>query len=215
MDITTNITTNYKKYYQAIEPMMMKPKNRSYSTIIFFFLVLALFGWYAIRPTVQTILYLRREIADKRKLNVQMDEKINALIQAQSILETQKEALNLVGNAIPKDPQAMQLVKKLHEIANSSEASISGLQIGSVPVTEASGAALGTQNKKIGVTYVEFPITLAVSGSYQSISRFIDTVISLRRTFVVSSLSFTNNKGTKTLGPLQVAMKIIAYFETP
>ena len=66
----------YKRYYLSMEPVLTKPVNQAYTAIIFSFLAVSLFGWYAIRPTVQTIVTLKREIADKTVLNKQMEDKI-------------------------------------------------------------------------------------------------------------------------------------------
>jgi len=77
----------YKKYYLNLVPLLQQPVSRAYTTIIFSFLAISLFGWYAIRPTMQTIFELKREIADKTDLNQKMEEKISALIEAQAVYQ--------------------------------------------------------------------------------------------------------------------------------
>ena len=80
----------YRKYYHSLEPVLAKPRSKAYTTIVFSFLAVSLFGWYAIMPTIQTILFLQREIKDKTQLSTQMEDKIAALIEAQSYYQDRK-----------------------------------------------------------------------------------------------------------------------------
>ncbi len=52
----------FRRYYQRLGPFLTKQKNSQSTAAIFSLLAVSLFGWYAVRPTVPTILSLRREI---------------------------------------------------------------------------------------------------------------------------------------------------------
>jgi len=210
-----NLPNQYKKYYQQLEPMLAKPKTRTYSTVIFFFLVVALFGWYAIRPTIQTILYLRREIIDKKEINEKMDTKINALIQAQALLENVQTKLPLAADAIPQNPEAIDVVRVIRDLASQAGASISAIQVSAVPVIVESSAS--ASSKAFAVKNVEFSITASIEGTYQTLSSFFTNLISMRRVFVIDSLTFSTNKSSQTVvaSPLiQLNMKVLTYYQT-
>ncbi len=181
-----NFARRYRRYYQSLEPMMEKPKTRLYSTIIFFFMVISLFGWYAIRPTINTILYLRREIADKTEVNKKMDDKINALIQAQSAYEAIEAKLPLLDEAIPKDPNVFPYVIRLRELAKETGATISATQVSSSPIA----AEVLPGNKKPAVSKpTPLGISFTVSGTYMSVKQFLDGLSQLRRLGSIDSLT--------------------------
>jgi len=211
-----NLPEQYRKYYHSVEPLLAKPKTRMYSTVIFFFLVVALFGWYAVKPTIQTILSLRREIVDKKTVNQKMDEKIAALIEAQSVLDAIGQRVSYIEDATPQNPDAVVVVRQLRDIAANAGASISALQVASVPVLPGASASA---TKSSTVKQINFPITLSIEGTYQTLSTFLESVLAIRRVFIIDSISFSPNKkqdmGTPTSPSIQLVIKMNAYYQTP
>jgi len=211
-----NLPEQYRKYYHSVEPLLAKPKTRMYSTVIFFFLVVALFGWYAVKPTIQTILSLRREIVDKKTVNQKMDEKIAALIEAQSVLDAIGQRVSYIEDATPQNPDAVVVVRQLRDIAANAGASISALQVASVPVLPGASASA---TKSPTVKQINFPITLSIEGTYQTLSTFLESVLAIRRVFIIDSISFSPNKkqdmGTPTSPSIQLVIKMNAYYQTP
>lgn len=206
------VVDRYKKYFKSMEPVFESEGTKRYSTVIFFFLVLSVFGWYAIRPTLQTILYLNREISDKTELTKKMDDKLNALIEANSNLEAAQDRLPLLTDAIPPSPEALTLVQNLQTIAREYGASISALQI--TDVTLSSPSALGVSAKKEKQTY---PITVTLNSSFPSLSAFLDDIVNLRRIMTVDGLSVTPVKSESSRSAqttLKTTIKLTAYFGT-
>lgn len=179
------ISHRYKRYYQSLEPVLEKPKTRLYSTIIFFFMVISLFGWYAIRPTVNTILYLRREIADKTEVNKKMDDKINALIQAQTAYEAIQDKLPILDEAISTKPNVFPYIIRLRELAAETGATISATQVSSSPIT----SEQQNQQKKPGNKPSTINVTLTISGPYVNVKQLLSEITTLRRLGTITSLS--------------------------
>jgi len=207
------IPDQYRKYYRSLEPILAKPKTKIYSTVIFFFLVVSLFGWYAIRPTIQTILYLQREIKDKTAVNKKMDDKIQALIQSQSIMESIQQKLPLIEDAIPKNPDAIDVVRQLRDLTVSTGASVSAIQIGTIPAVQTASSSASPLTKQ-----VEFPVTMSVEGNYQTISLFLNSLINIRRIILIDSISFTPNKkqGSVSASPnIQLVLRMNTFYESP
>jgi Tfp pilus assembly protein PilO len=210
-----NLPEQYRKYYRSLEPILAKPKTRMYGTVIFVFLVIALFGWYAIKPTVQTILYLRREIADKTTVNKKMDDKIMALIESQAILESVQQKMVLIDEAMPVDPDAIDVVRQLRDLAGTTGASISAIQVASVPVLPSASASA---SQSYTIKQKEFSITTSVEGDYPSLSSFLTGIVSMRRIVLIDSISFTpNRKPSSTLvAPgIHLVLKMNAYYKMP
>lgn len=208
---THSATKQFQRYYQQIQPAFKKPRSRASITAVFSFLAMALFAWYAIRPTAQTIIYLKREIADKTVLNEQMENKITALIEAQSAFETIADRLPILDHALPKDPNAVILAKQLRNLANTSGATISALQIPSLPFlgNEATPGARQSPPK----TLEEIPLSLTVTGNYPSIKAFLDGLLTLRRITKLSSIAIhIGDMVDQGQGDLQLIIRLVSYY---
>jgi len=213
MDQSILPTANkYRKYFKSLEPIFENPETKNYSTVIFFFLVLSVFGWYAIRPTLQTILYLNREIKDKKEVTKKMDEKINALIEANVALESIQKDTPLLDEAIPLSPNVFSLVKQIRTIADTTTASLSAIQITNVALatTTAQLAAKKTTTEQT------FPISLTANGSFSQLSAFLDNLINMRRIVSIDGFTIspmTSEEGTKSAQtPLEMTLKFTTYY---
>lgn len=207
----------YKRYYQSLSKLSDTPRSKTYSTAIFFFLVVSLFSWYAIRPTVQTILFLRREIADNEKVNKTMDEKINALIQAQSAYEIIVPKLPVLAAAIPAEPSVITLASQIQNITSDQTASLSAVQISAVPVGDTSPEpAKNTKQADKKPVNISFSITAV--GTYQQMSAVLQQLNNLRRIVTINSIVFNQPKevkGETTKSLLQLTIKALSYYASP
>jgi Tfp pilus assembly protein PilO len=179
----------YKRYYQSLEPAFQKPATRAYTAIIFSFLVVSLFGWYAIRPTMQTIFTLRREIADKTDLNKKMEDKISALIEAQAAYQEIEPKLPVVDQALPVTSDAVRAARYLSALASDSRVTITTMGISSLPLTADTGP--GAKQATASDTLVNFPISLSVTGAYPDIKSFTQGILNLRRIMQITSMLFS------------------------
>ncbi|EKD67502.1 MAG: hypothetical protein ACD_48C00373G0005 [uncultured bacterium] len=208
-----SLPQEYRKYYRSLEPILNKPKTKQYSTVIFFFLTVALFGWFAIKPTIQTILYLQREIVDKKEVNTKMDEKINALIVAQAILENIQPQLDVISYTIPSNPQAVDIARQLKNLAENTQASLSAIQIASVPILVATPSS--TLPSSI-VKHTAIPITLSIDGSYNVLASFMNGLLAMQRIVMIDSVSFSPSKSglpqAKT-NDIRLQLKLTGYYK--
>jgi len=207
------IVTQYKKYYQSLEPVLQSNTTKNYSTVIFFFLVLSVFGWFAIRPTIQTILYLNREIKDKTEISKKMDEKINALIIANAAYENAYASLTILNEAIPNNPDALSLISTLKNLAGESGASLSAAQVSQVNLASSSADLKNTKSKETTI-----PVSLTLEGSFQNLSSFIQSTLEIRRLVTIDSMQFSQNQKTKVSSqaahmPLRLTLKMIGYYQ--
>jgi len=179
----------YKRYYQSLEPALTKPASRAYTAIIFSFLVISLFSWYAIRPTMQTIFTLKREITDKTDLDKKMEDKISALIEAQAAYQNVEPDLPLIHEALPVNSDAVRAARQLQGLAAETHVAVTHISILTVPLTGDSGT--GTQPKSAPDTVLDFPVSLSVSGAYPDVKNFIMGIHNVRRIMHITSMTFS------------------------
>lgn len=211
----------YKKYYLSLDPLLNKPTNRAYTAVIFSFLAISLFGWFAIRPTMQTIFELKREISDKTIVDKEMEDKISALIEANATYENVQNDIPVLAQALPMNPDPIRAVAQLRGLATDSGVTISGLTVPPVPLT---GSSLKTPVASAGKV-MSIPMTLSATGPYANIKAFLTNITNLRRITQVTSVTFTpkvqssavasqsamqNVAGTQ----VQVDLKLNVFYET-
>lgn len=185
----------YKRYYQSLEPAFQKPATRAYTAIIFSFLVVSLFSWYAIRPTMQTIFTLRREIVDKTDLNKKMEDKISALIEAQAAYQEIEPNLPVIDQALPGTTDPVRAAKDLSALASDSRVTMTTIALSSLPLTSDTGpgGAQATGSDKLA----NFPISLSVTGAYPDIKSFIQGIVNVRRIMQITSMIFSPLQSTE------------------
>lgn len=206
------INLKFKRYYHDIAPLFKKQKTRASTAAVFSFLAISLFLWYAVKPTAQTIIYLRREISDKTALNKQMEEKITSLIEAQSTYEAIQDRLYLLEDALPKNPDAVLLAKQLRNIAAVSQASISALSMPSVPLL-ANESTPGARLAPIAKPLQDFSFTLIISGPYESIKSFLSSILTLTRITSFETISVRQITGNNIASnTLQVSIRLKSYY---
>lgn len=208
----------YRKYYQSIEPELKKPANRAYTAIVLSFLVVSLFAWYAIRPTMQTIFTLKREIVDKTVVNSKMEDKISSLIEAQAVYQEIEPDLPLVDQALPESTDAIRAVVQIQSLAQDVHVTISSLSLSSIPLTHATGSA--AQRKPTNAPE-NFPISFSVNGTYTDIKNFILGIDNLRRIMQIQSMTFTpirissrisSGSATPTGNQIKLDLKLLVYY---
>jgi Tfp pilus assembly protein PilO len=185
---TNNRFTRFRKYYQPLEPLINKPKNRIYTAIIFSFLAISLFGWYAIKPTIQTIITLRREIADKTEVNDKLEQKITTLIAAQAAYQEIQSQISIIDEAIPPNPEALDAVFQIRNLVNNTSATTSALTSSGVPFTIPKSTTPTTNNAN---NFVPFSLSTTVAGTYGSLENILSNLNNFRRMVVVDNFSMT------------------------
>lgn len=212
-DLSTN-QNRYKRFYDQVAPVLNKPKNQSSTTAVFSFLAVSLFAWYAVRPTAQTIMYLRREIADKIIVNKQMEDKITALIEAQATYESIQDRLPLIGQALPFNPDAAYLARQLYRIALLSQASVSAIQVASVPLINQE-ATPGAKLTTIKPSVDEFPVSIVIAGEYTNLKAFLEKLLLLRRLATIDSITIRQERSrTAQNAGLQLSIRLRGYFSS-
>lgn len=211
----------YKRYYQSIGDFVAKPQAHVFTTTIFSFLAVSLFGWYAIRPTLQTILYLRREIDDNKKVNQQMEEKIGKLIEAQTSYQNAQDLIPYVAEALPGTADSLAALGLIRNIVISRGASISAITVSSTPLlskeqsspNQQAALAKGLPNRIVKPVQ----LSIVLKGTYETLEGVITDIVSMRRLMSIESLNFTldtepEKQVTYSSIPLTLILKLSTYY---
>lgn len=210
----------YKRYYQSIEQAASKPKTRAYTTAIFSFLAVSLFGWYAIRPTIQTILFLQREIEDNQLINAQMEEKIGKLIEAHATYQSVEADLPYITQALPPAPEVLTALGQIRNIAIIRGASISAITSSAAPLLSKEQTAPNKPSFTKGISSRKIKnvqLSVVLVGTYDILQGIIEDILAMRRIISIDTVSFTPNRETEQqlmFGsiPLKLVMKLNTHY---
>lgn len=182
----------YSRYYTYIQPVIKNPLVRSFSPFIFSLISLIIFGVFAIRPTVSTIINLQTEIDNNQQILSALTTKAKNLVEGknnynQINLEMKKKIVNL----IPPQPLVSSVITSLQN-SLSNQGTISALQI--QPLTIFDDKA----TKKYPAELKTIDFTYSISGSYQQISKAIANLSSSPRLLIIDGVIISKQASAST-----------------
>lgn len=188
----------YNRYFTDISHFYKTKKGRVYTGIILSLITINFFIFFAIKPTLVTIVQLVRQVKDQKELAIDMDKKIKALGNAQSQYLEVEGQLYLIDEALPKTPNLTVLIKELEALAFKSQVAVIGSRINQVPI---SGQGEPQENKQS----VDFSFTAV--GDYARLKDFMSSLSDLRRVITIEGFAFQNNKDNPGLLTLTINAK--------
>ncbi len=187
----------YKKYIEQVTVLYHNRQDvRMYAEILLSMSAIVIFGIFAIKPTVTTITGLYSEIKAKREIISLLNQKIENLVTAQSLLEQQRVRIATLNQAIPDEPLLEKQVRQIEGVAKRNGVDLIGIKIENV-------ALLGAEVKKksdddaIAPPHPDaafFPITVSVEGSYSTTHSFLRELENMRRPLSQNSTGVSQGK---------------------
>ncbi len=184
-----------RRYTQDLRRYYRMPAVQVSLTLVLSLFVMAIFIVFALRPTILTIITLRKTIDESQKTLKQLVVKAVSLQKASAQLETLKPALPLLNASIPNTGAMYSPLS----LAVESLAFQSGVQLES----ESLGSTLlfsrilkpfePSKNQKV----VALPFNIRVSGSYPSVLSFLSGLLRMERLIVSESVTITREAGPK------------------
>ncbi len=180
---------------QALLDFYKNPVAMVSLELIFSILAVVFFAVFAVKPTLQTMSLLVKEIEDKRALDEQLAQKIASLNTAQAQYQQFSSQFYLLDEAMPKTASLMTGLKIVEKIAGNNQLVIKGITISAVP--EELVAASASQATRQILTF-----NVSVIGDYLQIRQFIEDLMNSRRMILVDQINFSlaNNRNQKDLG---------------
>ncbi|MCL5095910.1 MAG: type 4a pilus biogenesis protein PilO [Patescibacteria group bacterium] len=195
---TTISPQRFNRYYTALEPLLKQPEVRAYTMMIFSFITMSFFGYFAIRPTLTTISTLTKQIDDAKLVDRKLQEKINALSSARMEYENIKPNLGLVWTALPEENKFAPFVQNLEGVATSSGTKITNLSFQTVNLSSLE-TTTSAAKKEISINF-----NLTTAGNYASLKDFINKLSYFQRLITIEGLSFSEPKSQDKTGELDL-----------
>lgn len=195
--MATNLQKNYIRYKEYFLNIALvykrRPDLKMYLELFLSLVTISFFLVLALKPTIITILDLLKDIKTNEDVIVRMDLKIKDLPIAQNVFSTQIEKINLLETAVPARPDPHLFARQIEGIANKNSIFLLSLSFDKLVL-------VGEDNEKPEKPAFlegakEISITLSSTGSYANLLSFLSDLETLRRPYLISSVSLS-----KTLG---------------
>ncbi len=190
---TQHYTQDLRRYYRM-------PAVQVSLTLVLSFFVIALFIGFALRPTIVSIVTLKKTIEESNKTSQLLSAKVKSLQLVATQLDELKPILPSINVYIPNNgarysPFAMNIETLANQI---------GVQLDS----ESMGPTLlfsrilspFTPSKKQVV--VALPFTIRVSGNYEKVLSFLNKLLLTGRIVIVESVTITREVSSEVEGSM-------------
>lgn len=180
----------YSRYFTYIKPLTRLPIVKTYGTKIFTLIVMSIFIFYAIKPTVETILVLQKKLDDSTQVLEKINQKTNNLSKAQqNYASLDPNIKSKIEAAIPDTVGLKSVIQTLEQTAKIHEASVSALQIQPL--------VLGVKTQDNLGTLSEVAFTFNAEGGYQQLISMLQDLKSSDRLISIDNVSLSKlSEGT-------------------
>jgi len=195
---TQKYTQDLRRYYRmsAVQVSL---------TLVLSLFVTAIFIVLALKPTITSIVTLRKTIAESEKILQKLDSKVKNLETAASALEIAKPYLSTLNLDIPNQgANYSPLTFAVENLALQSGTTIESESLGSTLLFSRILSPF-SPNKKQGV--VALPFSVRVSGSYGGVSMFLKNLLTMERVISIDSVTLSKEVSSKN-ETSQVALNI-------
>lgn len=187
-----NKSVFYSRYFTYIKPIAKLPIVKNYGSTIFSLLVISILVYFAIKPTVETILVLQKKIADADAVLQKITQKANNLSLGKKNYDNLGENLkDKISAAIPDSINLKSVSQTFEQTAGDHEASVSALQIQPIIIETKIAEKLGV------LTEVKF--TFNAEGSYGNLTALLQDLKKSNRLTSLDSLSLSKTSDGKAL----------------
>ena len=172
----------YSRYFTYIKPVTKLPVVKTYGSTIFTLLIMLGFIYFAIRPTIETILILQKKLADQEQVLQKITKKANDLsLGKQNFDNLNPQVKFKIQSAVPDNVELKSLIQVLEQTAQNHSASVSALQI--QPLT------LEVRKENVLGTISEIAFTFNIEGQYANMISFLQDLKTSSRLISIDSLS--------------------------
>lgn len=166
---------------------------------------------FAIRPTLKTIVELKRQIKDASEVDIALQKKIDSLVAAQEEYQLIKDFVPAISEALPDQPNLTYILSKIENLASEKEATVAGLQVQSLAFKPASLSESNQTAKTLNKEPTPIDISLTLSGDFKEFALFLEKLFTMRRTVIAESLELSSDK-TSEEEALGLSLKLKTYY---
>jgi len=182
----------YSRYFTYIKPLGKLPIIKYYGSTIFTLLTISLLTVFAIKPTIETILVLQKQLSNQNEVLSKITEKSNNLSLGKKNYDNLDAAIKAqIYSNIPDKLSLKTLTDSLEKTASLHEASVSALQIQPLTINTQEGQQKGTLS--------EVSFIFNIEGNYQNLTSILQDLARSSRLISVESLSLSKTNDDKSL----------------
>ena len=161
-------------------------RTQKFLSIVLTLIALSLFGFFAVNPTIATIVRLQKEVSDSKFVYNELESKIRNLSELRKQYSLLQNDLSIVTDAIPTEPDVHLLFAQIQAAGRESNVKIIKLQNFEVEVLK--------NNKSTEKQYYSFFFSIVGNGTFQNISNFAKTIANMQRVIDIDAFSITNRE---------------------
>lgn len=170
---------SHQKYLEQVFPYLREKRTRSFVMLSLTLLAIAIFGIFAISPTLATITELQRQLQDAKFAYQQLQNKIQNLSllgQAYSLMDND---LPIINAALPSAPQATELVGSINALIQENNVALGTIHISPFVLAN-------SQPDKTPLSF--FIFSLDVSGTTTNVLAFASSFSHFDRVITIDTL---------------------------
>ena len=195
----------YRSFFlNILELYQKKAELRAFLEVMLSITTITIFIFFALKPTVLTIISLTREIDEKKTTLEALTLKVNNLETAVSILDQNVSVLPDIEIAVSTPPSPDIISKQIQGLAAKNSVTLLGLSVGQVTLSgrDTIKTKKTTDLKPLGAG--EMPISVSIRGDYPALSAFLKDLENLRVIIKIDSLGI--NASSTEVGQIMVAV---------
>jgi hypothetical protein len=179
-----------------IQKLKSNRKVKDYSLVIVFFLVFTVFLWFAIRPNLITAFSLQQELEELREKDTHYEEVIMSIVEFQTKLESNRDRLYLLDEAIPEEPQVHKMITDIRTAAEESDIGMTRLELRQVDLLADEDTSSSKKKSAKGniPEKKEYIMTLNSDSSQEEVDRFVAAISKQRRLKLLNQVVFSPDR---------------------
>lgn len=196
----------HQRYLVKIKFFYKKPLVQVSANLTLTLLVVCFFVFFAIRPTLVTIVSLQKTLKESKEVNQQLSRKIDSLQQAQKIYAQIVDDLFLVEAALPETAEFQSLALRINYLAFKNNLVLNSASFAGFDLVEVK------ENLAKGQPKTNYGFTLGLSGSFEQIKSFLTELEQIDRLIKINKVGFSAEKGQVGVGDIQIEIEGEAYW---
>ena len=181
------------RYYHARDEDE-RQKFIAYFYITISLFTLSFFGFFAIRPTIITIVNLNRQLKDNEQVLERIKQKQQDLAKLTALQDSLKNEIPLIEKAVPNVPKIPYLSRQIETVALKNNVNLTSLNFGAIDVGGETSESL-----------LSFSISITAEGAENDVNKFIRDLTSMDR--LLGFERFTTGKTKRDVFGGTIAMK--------
>lgn len=195
---TQRYTQDLRRYYRL-------PAVQTSLTLVLSLFVMAIFILFALRPTILSIVTLKKTIIESETTLKKLDIKVANLQKAATQFEAIKSFLPSLNTSIPNmGAKYFPLTSTIESLSVSNNVKLDSESLG--PTLLFSHVITPFKPSK-NQSVIAMPLNARVTGSYPDVSAFLTKLLSMERVVMIESVTITRETGAKSTSAI-VALNI-------